>query len=232
MLWGFWDGNIWIKHGGIFRSDFSPKPAALRLKKFFSETHNTTITNLEAAPLEGAAAFTPTAGAPEANVTAQPPALGAPAPAQSPSLPVAQSNSQDAVHTGIGPARKMLAQHHGRRVLKSASSLGLLQLPLLADVSIHTSIDPILGTLLGVPSAVVQAPPLLSGQALPVSVGVPQALADAPQVQQQQQQQQPRPLKFKGYYGRYRYEMMVGGRLLSGEVAFTPGDSPKLELVV
>ena len=44
-MWGFWDGHIWNKGGGIFRADGSPKPAANMLNQLWRVKWNTTITN-------------------------------------------------------------------------------------------------------------------------------------------------------------------------------------------
>jgi hypothetical protein len=44
-MWGFWDGHISNKGGGIFRADGSPKPAADMLTHLWRVQWNTTLTN-------------------------------------------------------------------------------------------------------------------------------------------------------------------------------------------
>jgi endo-1,4-beta-xylanase len=36
LFWGFWDNRHWLKNGGIFRADRSPKPAVAAIKKLWS----------------------------------------------------------------------------------------------------------------------------------------------------------------------------------------------------
>jgi hypothetical protein len=52
-LWGFFDGHVWVRNSGIFRADFSPKPAAVQLRRFWSETHNTTVRDAAVSPAAG-----------------------------------------------------------------------------------------------------------------------------------------------------------------------------------
>lgn len=49
-LWGFFDGHVWVKGGGIFRPDFTPKPAALALQDFWSRRHNSTVADAGTSP--------------------------------------------------------------------------------------------------------------------------------------------------------------------------------------
>mmetsp|Transcript_15397 Transcript_15397/g.33374 ORF Transcript_15397/g.33374 Transcript_15397/m.33374 type:complete len:588 (-) Transcript_15397:1196-2959(-) len=42
-LWGFWDGRHWIRNGGMYRADGSPKQSALVVKKLWGETWNSSL---------------------------------------------------------------------------------------------------------------------------------------------------------------------------------------------
>jgi hypothetical protein len=53
-LWGFADAHVWVRGGGVFRADGSPKPAARALRAFFSSLHNPTLVNGAAGPGAGA----------------------------------------------------------------------------------------------------------------------------------------------------------------------------------
>ena len=37
FLWGFWDGNMWVKKAGIYRADKTPKPAATAVRALWNE---------------------------------------------------------------------------------------------------------------------------------------------------------------------------------------------------
>lgn len=42
-LWGFWDGQHWVKHGGLFRQDGTPKLAATAFEQLWSHTWHTSV---------------------------------------------------------------------------------------------------------------------------------------------------------------------------------------------
>lgn len=43
FLWGFWDGNIWVKNAGIYRLDKTPKAAAVALRAVWKEFNRVTV---------------------------------------------------------------------------------------------------------------------------------------------------------------------------------------------
>jgi hypothetical protein len=43
IMWGWWDGNIWISNAGIYRPDKTPKQAALAIRELWEQELSTAV---------------------------------------------------------------------------------------------------------------------------------------------------------------------------------------------
>lgn len=60
IMWGWWDGNIWISNAGIYRADKTPKQAALAIRELWDNELSTRL-HVEQ-PQTGVSAWTPFKG--------------------------------------------------------------------------------------------------------------------------------------------------------------------------
>lgn len=61
IMWGWWDGNIWISNAGIYRADKTPKQAALAIRELWDNELSTRL-HVEQPQTDGVSGWTPFKG--------------------------------------------------------------------------------------------------------------------------------------------------------------------------